>query len=78
MNSGQWLVIGGRGDAGTGGERVFSPPRVAPGVEMEEDVMKWKTRILLVILLLLFASQGWADPLDQWRVRNQSYLNAVT
>lgn len=40
--------------------------------------MKWKTRSLLVIVLLLFASRGWADPLDQWRVRNESYINAVT
>jgi hypothetical protein len=45
---------------------------------MEENVMKWKTGSLSVILLLLFASQGWADPLDHCRVRNQSYINALT
>ena len=40
--------------------------------------MKWKTRILSLIFLLLFASQSFANPLDHWRVRNQNYINAVT
>jgi len=39
--------------------------------------MTWKTRILALIFLLLFASQGLADPLDHWRVRNDNYINAV-